>query len=118
MTHSAIVAYVSPKISSNYSVDCLKEIAGKAVIGRLCDRLKQGLVDGDFTYAVLTHDRWLAARLEVAVPSTKIYVSDADSRLALFGDFLDAYPVFKTLLVFPEDAIFPDCRLTSKMLEM
>jgi len=120
MTGTAVVVYVSPKIASNFTVWCLEPLGGVPLIRRLCERLRKGFASDDFEYLIAFHDEVLPARLEEALKDlpVKIFPSKALDRLQVLADLCRANPELKTILVFPENAVFPDCRTSRLLLQM
>ncbi len=119
MATTAAVVYIGMKIASNYTVPCLEPISGVLALRRLMDRLRTGLPAGEFEFYVVFHDEVLPERLKEAFQgqSVQIFKGTGESRLTVLGEFCKAKPHLKTLLVFPEEALFPDCGLAREMLQ-
>ncbi len=120
MANTAVVVYISPKIASNYTIWCLEPIAGKPLIKSLLQRLQASLPPAEFEYVVLVNDSLMSGKLKALFdgPGVNVFESQALSRLQVLGDYCKANPQIKTILIFPEESIFPDCKTAKYMLQM
>jgi glycosyltransferase involved in cell wall biosynthesis len=119
MRNAVVVIYIYPKVKSNWSNWCLEPIRGKPVLTHLLNRLQKGLPVGDFQFFILSHEEGMPEQLleiskDTGVP---LFVSKSTGRLRALTDLIKGKGLSNTLLLFPETAIFPDCRLTIQMLQ-
>lgn len=120
MRDAGVLIYVSPKPTSNYCIRPLTLLQHTPVIVHLLKRLKTGLPAGDFEFHVLCHDGIMAEKLPDVLNATtaRLFVSKAPSRLEATTEFTKANSHLNTLLIFEENAIFPDCMLTAQALQL
>ena len=119
MSNTALVVYIAPKIASNYTIGCLEPLTDAPLVRRLMDRLQRGLPAGEFECHIIFHDAIIAERLtpELVGPTVRLFKGTAENRLGALGEFCRTHPHLKTIAVFHEESLFPDCRLTLEMLE-
>lgn len=113
----AVLTYISPKFASAFQGWCFEDLNGTPALFHLARRLQLGL-GPEFEYVVACHDRSVAERVEVMAPGVQLFAGDRVGRRRLLADFCRSQPQVKTVLVFPENSLFPDCRLTETMLRV
>jgi len=120
MRDSAVLIYVGPKPTSNYSLWLLEPLQGVPVLVHLLKRLHTGLPIGDFEYHVVCHEGVMSDKLPDVSKAgdARLFVSKAPSRLEALVQFAEANAHLNTLLIFDENSIFPDCLLTFKALQL
>jgi glycosyltransferase involved in cell wall biosynthesis len=113
-----IVTYIEPKVASELTVPCLDNINGLPVIKHLFERLQRGMQNEFFQYFIAHHNDAINERLNKIFQGAEIelFKSDGHNILSVLRGFCEKYPGLETILIFPEQSIFPDCALTQKML--
>lgn len=119
MPDKAIVVYLAPQFASTYTVPYLERVQGAAVISLLFRRLKSAF-DTSAEYHVLYHDEVIGSRIAEALQpvGVSVFHSRAAGRLNVFAEFIQSRPHLRTLLVYPENAIFPDLTLAQALLDV
>jgi glycosyltransferase involved in cell wall biosynthesis len=113
-----IVTYIEPKVASELTIRCLDNINRLPVIKHLFERLQRGMQGECFQYCIVHHNDAISERLNEIFHGTgiELFKSDGPAILAVLREFCEKHPQFETILIFPEQSIFPDCVLTQKML--
>jgi L-malate glycosyltransferase len=113
-----IVTYIEPKVASQLTVRCLDNINGVPVIKHFFERLQRGLQNECFQYCIVHHNDAISESLHEIFRETEVQLlrSDRPNMFAVLKEFCEKYPQLETILLFLEQAIFPDCALTQKVL--
>src|SRR4051812_31558075 len=103
----AALVYVRPKIRSNYTVWCLEPIDGAPALAHLLRRLKRGLA-AELEVFVAPDGEVAAERMAAhnEILGASLVTSAGAGKLAVLQEFLKSHPSIRTLLIFPENAIF------------
>jgi glycosyltransferase involved in cell wall biosynthesis len=113
----SLVFHVSLKGGSSQIYRCLEQVGGEPVIRYTLNRMCTGIY-GLGRRVVIVHEADSPVRHVLEGSETAFHVSPAGGLVSALDEWCSLGDCTDTIMVMPENAIFPDCPMAVQMLEV